>query len=110
MKFICTECDEAMSFDTTPGMDDDGSLPVTFRCPSCEWGVTLLTNPQETQLVRTLGVKIGGAEVAPPPMEMMRSFLKSGTHPAVPAEGAAKAESGSKCPFSALVQGMEPNK
>ena len=104
MKFLCVECDEPMKFDSTAGIDDDGSLPVTFRCPSCEWGVTMLINPQETQMVRTLGVKVGGAEVAPAPMEMMRSFLK-GDHPEI--DAAKPAEAGtSKCPFSAMVKDL----
>jgi len=104
MKFLCVECDEPMKFDSTSGIDDDGSLPVTFRCPSCEWGVTLLVNPQETQMVRTLGIKVGGAEVPPAPMEMMRSFLRDG-HPAT--DQAAPGSAGaSKCPFTALVKDL----
>ena len=65
MKFVCIECDEPMKFAKNDGLDDDGSLSVNFICPSCEWGVTLLTNPQETQMVRSLGVKIGGSAVPP---------------------------------------------
>ena len=65
MKFVCIECDEPMKFAKNDGLDDDGSLSVNFICPSCEWGVTLLTNPQETQMVRSLGVKIGGSVVPP---------------------------------------------
>ena len=57
MKFVCIECDEPMKFARNDGLDDDGSLSVNFVCPSCEWGVTLLTNPQETQMVRSLGVE-----------------------------------------------------
>ena len=53
MKFVCTECDEPMKFDQNGGLDEDGSMSATFRCPSCEWGVTLLINPQETQMVRS---------------------------------------------------------
>lgn len=107
MKFVCVECDEPMKFESSPGLDEDGSLPVTFRCPSCDWGVTLLTNPQETQMVRTLGVKIGGAEVAPPPLEMMRNFL-GGAHPPISSPGnAAKTEGvASKCPFSQVVKDL----
>jgi hypothetical protein len=50
-------------------------MSATFRCPSCEWGVTLLINPQETQMVRSLGVKIGGATVPAQPMEMLQTHL-----------------------------------
>jgi len=100
MKFVCTECDEPMKFDQNGGLDEDGSMAATFRCPSCEWGVTLLINPQETQMVRSLGVKIGGATVPSQPMEMLQ------THLANPSEAMVEASStaGSSCPFSALVQ------
>ena len=60
MKFVCTECDEPMKFDQNGGLDEDGSMSATFRCPSCEWGVTLLINSQETQMVRSLGVPLLG--------------------------------------------------
>ncbi|GIX48101.1 MAG: hypothetical protein KatS3mg131_2312 [Candidatus Tectimicrobiota bacterium] len=99
MKFVCTECDEQMRFAESGGIDADGSLAVTFRCPSCDWGVTLLTNPQETQLVRALGVKIGGRAVPPRPMEMLQSHLLGA---AAPAE--APAPGGGGCPFAALVE------
>jgi hypothetical protein len=102
MKFVCTECDEPMKFEQNNGMDEDGSLSVTFRCPSCEWGVTLLTNSQETQVVRTLGVKIGGKTVDAPPLEMLRTNLvipsPAGTVQTTPGETTGS------CPFSALVQ------
>ena len=75
MKFVCTECDEPMKFDQNGGLDEDGSMSATFRCPSCEWGVTLLINPQETHMVRSLGVKIGGATVPAQPMEMLQTHL-----------------------------------
>jgi hypothetical protein len=100
MKFVCTECDEPMKFDQNGGLDEDGSMSATFRCPSCEWGVTLLINPQETQMVRSLGVKIGGATVPAQPMEMLQSHLANPSEPMVKASSA----SGSSCPFSALVQ------
>jgi hypothetical protein len=100
MKFVCTECDEPMKFEQKGALDDDGSMSATFRCPSCEWGVTLLINPQETQMVRSLGVKIGGSTVPAQPMEMLQ------THLARPAESVTDAvpASGSACPFSAMVQ------
>ena len=99
MKFVCIECDEPMKFARNDGLDDDGSLSVNFICPSCEWGVTLLTNPQETQMVRSLGVKIGGSTVSSPkPMEMLQ------THLAAQEVAVAEPASGSACPFSSLVQ------
>jgi hypothetical protein len=100
MKFVCTECDEPMQFEQKGGLDDDGSMSATFRCPSCEWGVTLLINPQETQMVRSLGVKIGGSTVPSQPMEMLQTHL---VHPSESGTETANA-SGSACPFSAMVQ------
>lgn len=100
MKFVCTECDEPMKFDQNGGLDEDGSMSATFRCPSCEWGVTLLINPQETQMVRSLGVKIGGATVPAQPMEMLQSYLAN------PSESITETlqTTGAGCPFSAMVQ------
>jgi hypothetical protein len=104
MKFVCTECDEPMKFDQNGGLDEDGSMSATFRCPSCEWGVTLLINPQETQMVRSLGVKIGGATVPAQPMEMLQ------THLANPSESVTEAlqTPGASCPFSTMVQDALP--
>ncbi|MGE3536347.1 MAG: PCP reductase family protein [Candidatus Tectimicrobiota bacterium] len=99
MKFVCTECDEPMKFEQRGELDDDGSMSATFRCPSCEWGVTLLINPQETQMVRSLGVKIGGSTVAAQPMEMLQTHL-------VGAPGSlteSSSEGGSSCPFAAML-------
>ena len=100
MKFVCTECDEPMKFDQNGGLDEDGSMSATFRCPSCEWGVTLLINPQETQMVRSLGVKVGGATVPAHPMEMLQ------THLANPSESVTEMlqTPGASCPFSGMVQ------
>ena len=60
MKFLCIACDQAMRLSGTAG-PDAGSLTVTFACPACGHRVAMLTNPWETQMVRTLGVKVGGA-------------------------------------------------
>ena len=38
----------------------------------------MLTNPMETQLVSSLGVKIGGREVPAQPMELARTSLEGG--------------------------------
>ena len=102
MKFVCIECDEPMKFAKNDGLDDDGSLSVNFVCPSCEWGVTLLTNPQETQMVRSLGVKIGGSTVPPIPMEMLQTHLAG--QRAAQEVATQERVGGSACPFSALVQ------
>ena len=110
MKFLCVECDEPMKFDQFGGMDDDGSLSVTFRCPSCEWGVTMLTNPQETQMVRSLGVQIGGERTVPAPMAMLRQFMPFDALDGVDGEASpveASATGASKCPFAKMIKDMD---
>lgn len=54
---------------------DDGSMSVTFACPTCGNRTSLLTNPGETQLVRALDVRVGGRTVVPEPMELVRKTL-----------------------------------
>lgn len=56
----------------------DGTLAAAFRCPKCERIVAMLTNPMETQLVSSLGIKIGGSEVPGQPLELVRSNVTSG--------------------------------
>lgn len=77
MKFLCLECDEQMIFEQRqiPG---DGTLAAAFRCPSCERIVAMLTNPMETQLVSSLGIKIGGSEVPEQPLALVRSEVVGG--------------------------------
>src|SRR5262249_36097694 len=99
MKFVCTECDEPMKFDQNGGLDEDGSMSATFRCPSCECGVTLLINPQESHMLRSLGVKIGGPTVPAEPMEMFHTQL------AKPSESVTETLQtlGASCPISGMV-------
>ncbi len=58
MKFLCVSCDEAMKL-TSATPPDRGSLTVVYRCPSCDREIAMLTNPYETQVVGSLGVKVG---------------------------------------------------
>jgi proto-chlorophyllide reductase subunit len=77
MKFLCVECDQQMSFEERQ-LPGDGTLAVAFRCPRCDRVVAMLTNPMETQLVTSLGVKIGGSAVGSPPLETIRSMVTTG--------------------------------
>lgn len=77
MKLLCTTCDEAMKLERAEG-PSAGSLAIVFRCPHCGHGAALLTNPWETQLVRSLGVTIGGQTVAPEPLATLRAALAGG--------------------------------
>ena len=99
MKFVCVECDEAMKLTATRPPDAAGSLTVLFSCPGCGRGVAMLTNPWETELVSSLGVKIGPREAG-------------GAAAAAARGGAAEAPGGAPraaagCPFSGMVREME---
>ncbi|HUK64650.1 MAG TPA: hypothetical protein VLV15_15005, partial [Dongiaceae bacterium] len=91
MKFLCLDCDEPMKLHDTQG-PDEGSLTVTFRCPECGFRVAMLTNPFETQMVKSLGVKVGATPAAPPePFQHLRSAMANpqvaGADTATSAEG-----------------------
>jgi hypothetical protein len=63
-----------------------GSLSVVYSCPECGYEIAMLTNAYETQIVQSLGVRIGP---------------ETGV-------GASKT-SGSGCPFSAMIpDGVRP--
>ena len=109
MKFLCVECDEPMRLEKSHG-PDEGSLTVTFACPACGRRVAMLTNPFETQLIRSLGVKVGGRTEPAAPFEHLRSSLTSQRPEAfqetttVPqAEGAT----GPGCPFAGMIAAEE---
>jgi DNA-directed RNA polymerase subunit RPC12/RpoP len=84
MKFLCVTCDEPMKLETVEP-SGGGSLSVVYACPTCDHKIAMLTNSLETEMVQSLGVKIGPAEAR--------------------AEGAAPPAGG--CPFPGIVQEME---
>src|SRR3989442_1225229 len=101
MKFLCLDCDAPMKLHGTEG-PDEGSLTITFRCPQCGFRVAMLTNPFETQMVRSLGVKIGGSPAAAAPFEHVRASMAD-PRPDV-FEGAASGEAtGAGCPFAEML-------
>jgi hypothetical protein len=58
MKFLCVPCDKPMQLlETTP--PDRGSVSLVYSCDACGYEMAMLTNPQETQVVQSLGVQIG---------------------------------------------------
>jgi hypothetical protein len=84
MKFLCIPCDSPMKIQTVRP-PEGGSLSVVYSCPECGYEMAMLTNPFETQLVQSLGVRVGpdtGAGASSP--------------------GSTSA-SGSKCPFTAMI-------
>lgn len=101
MKFLCVGCDEAMKLKETKG-PNEGSFCVVFSCSVCGSETAMLTNSMETQMVRSLGVKIGGRQVPAEPMEMVRHSLLGGVGASGEAPSSDEA-SGSKCPFSGVI-------
>ena len=77
MKFLCLDCDDVMVF-AERQIPGDGTLAAVFACGSCGREMAMLTNPMETQLVSSMGVKIGGREVPMQPMELARTSLEGG--------------------------------
>ena len=82
MKFLCVPCDSPMKLQAV-GPPERGSLSVVYACPECGYEMAMLTNAYETQIVQSLGVRIG--------------------------PGGATAEASTKggCPFSAMIPGSE---
>ena len=84
MKFLCVPCDSPMKLRTV-APPASGSLSVVYACPECGYEMSMLTNPFETQLVQSLGVRIG------------------------PETGAnAPAADAGRCPFPAMTSAAEP--
>ena len=81
MKFLCVPCDSPMKLQTV-GPPERGSLSVVYACPECGYEIAMLTNAYETQIVQSLGVRIGPDRVR--------------------AEGAT-----ASCPFSAMIPAPE---
>jgi len=103
MKFLCLDCDEAMKLHSTAG-PDEGSLTVTFRCPECGFRVAMLTNPFETQMVKSLGVKVGGASGPAQPFEHITSSMAGARTDAFEGDvPTATDATGRGCPFGAML-------
>jgi hypothetical protein len=73
----------------TVGPPEGGSLSVVYSCPECGYEMAMLTNPYETQVVQSLGVRIG-----------------PDTGHGAPGDGSAGAGA-SKCPFPAMMPPMD---
>ena len=58
MKFLCVPCDSPMKLQSV-GPPERGSLSVVYSCPECGYEIAMLTNAYETQVVQSLGVRIG---------------------------------------------------
>ena len=98
MKFLCIPCDSPMKLQTV-GPPERGSLSVVYACPECGYEMAMLTNAYETQVVQSLGVRIGP--------DRAEALAKAGPSTGLRA-GAASAsaeadKAGGKCPFSAMI-------
>ena len=82
MKFLCVPCDSPMKLQSV-GPPERGSLSVVYSCPECGYEMAMLTNAYETQVVQSLGVRIGPAEAS----------AEAGT-------------SGTGCPFTGMIPGI----
>lgn len=102
MKLLCVECDEAMTLTEARG-PNDGSMTVIFGCSSCGRKTAMLTNKMETQVVRSLGVKIGGETASHEPMETVRGNL-AGSQKADSGKKPGSSRSESACPFTEMVE------
>ncbi len=94
MKFVCNDCQTVMEFVANAPSDDGGSMAISYTCPSCNREISMVTNPGETQMVRSLGVTIGHETLTdspPEPMSMIRDAL-----------------TGQQPPFEATRQNPEP--
>ena len=100
MKFLCVTCDEPMKLTRTAPPDAAGSLSVLFTCPACDHQIAMLTNALETEMVSSLGVRIGPAAAAG-----SGEAARSGAAPAT--ETAAGRAAAGGCPFSGVVREME---
>jgi hypothetical protein len=75
---------------------DRGSLSVVYSCPECGYEIAMLTNAYETQLVQSLGVRIG-PQIADTSSRVGAGDATSGTSAAEAGTSAAR------CPFSAMI-------
>jgi Proto-chlorophyllide reductase 57 kD subunit len=115
MKFLCVPCDTQMRLRTTEE-SEPGSLAVAYECPECGYEIAMLTNQHETDMVRSLGVRIGPAAAAaianpsPSPAGSTGSTGSTGAMAAMAAmaagiAGTAGAAPAGRCPFSAMLGG-----
>jgi len=103
MKFLCVPCDSPMKLQTV-GPPERGSLSVVYSCPECGYEMAMLTNPFETQLVQSLGVRIG-PDASSTEGTRAAGRLRAEGASASPAE--ALAEAGTSCPFAAMMPATE---
>src|SRR5512132_4423105 len=101
MKFLCVPCDSPMKLHSV-SPPEGGSLSVVYSCPECGYEMAMVTNAYETQVVQSLGVRIGpstalGAGPSTALGAVPSTGLGAGPEPGVGASSVASA-SAEKCP------------
>jgi hypothetical protein len=84
MKFLCVPCDSPMKLQTVRP-PERGSLSIVYSCPECGYEMAMLTNAYETQIVQSLGVRVGAES-------------ENGSKAGAPGTG---------CPFAEMIPGTE---
>jgi hypothetical protein len=119
MKFVCLNCETYMSLEKVE-KPEEGSLGVFFACPSCNAKFSMVTNAGETNMMNSLGLKLGAKAEPAASMAGLRALAENSSSvrvankptPSVPTSSTttvlpAKApEKTSGCPFSAMVAEM----
>jgi hypothetical protein len=90
MKFLCVPCDSPMKLQSV-GPPERGSLSIVYSCPECGYEMAMLTNAYETQVVQSLGVRIG-------------PDIGGGAS----STGSTSAAEPTKCPFPAMIPPAAP--
>jgi Proto-chlorophyllide reductase 57 kD subunit len=105
MKFLCVACDEPMRLEKTE-KPRESTITALFECPECFTQIAMLTNPSETQMIQSLGVKIGpGAADGLGADGLAADGLAA---EGIGAAGQAAAGAGAaKCPFAGILGSME---
>jgi Proto-chlorophyllide reductase 57 kD subunit len=98
MKFLCVPCDTPMKLQTV-GPPERGSLSFVYSCPECGYEMAMLTNAYETQVVQSLGVRIGP--------DRLRAEGASASQAEASAEAGTATGASSKCPFPGMIPGLE---
>ena len=106
MKFLCIDCDTAMKFKdvTRPAQ---GSVTAVFECPECFTEIAMFLNPSETQMLKSLDLKLGGNNATAQPMQMVRSQLETSKQDLMSDVSVdmdiGETEEGGKCPFTSVI-------
>jgi hypothetical protein len=87
---------------------EQGSVTALFECPDCFTEIAMFLNPSETQMLKSLDLKLGGNNEATPPMQMVRSQLETAKSDAMPnmfssETGSGETAEGGKCPFTSAI-------